>query len=105
MLWSRAIRRKCCPPWTTARLRPRRAIGSPSLNPGEHPGALARGPPYRSGADGDAVSPALSRGLLSCWATELQWHIFFATARSERHESAQECHDGDFLALHDTTSA
>jgi hypothetical protein len=43
--------------------------------------------------------------LLGRRAAKLQWHIFFATARGERHESAQECHDGDFLALHGTTSA
>jgi hypothetical protein len=48
------------------------------------------------------LAPASARGLLSCRATKLQWHIFFATARGERHESAQECHDGDFLALHGT---
>ena len=49
---------------------------------------------------GNAVSPALTRGLLSCWAAELQWHVFLATARGERHEGAQECHDGNLLALH-----
>jgi len=48
----------------------------------------------------DGVAPASARRLLSRRAAELQWDIFFATARSERHESAQECHDGDFFALH-----
>jgi len=47
-------------------------------------------------------APASARGLLSCRATKLQWHIFFATARGKRHEGAQECNDGDFLALHGT---
>ena len=49
---------------------------------------------------GDVVAPASARRLLSRRATKLQWLVFFATARDKRHESAQECHDGDFLALH-----
>src|SRR5262249_50072538 len=67
----------------------------------KHQGALAGGPPVALVAlVRMPFPPASPRGLLSCRATKLQWHILFATARSERQKSAQECHDGDFLALH-----
>src|SRR5262249_5055546 len=122
-LSSRVIQRGCCPPSTTARLRPKRVIGSPSRarpctrsrrdgdknqgqkTKGKSKGPSREGPQCRTGTTRDDVSPAPGCGLLGCRATELQWHVFFATARRERHDGAQECDDGDFLALHGTTSA
>lgn len=48
----------------------------------------------------EAVTRRLARWLLGDRATEFQRPVLLTAARRQSHDSAQERHDSDFLAIH-----